>query len=82
MADQLPTEVTESKAEVLPVAEPVKAAPAPVKERAVTSTAASVSRSRRIGSGDAARMKALARTASVVGRRSVCLRRRQDPAPP
>ena len=35
MADQLPAEVTESKAEVLPVAEPVKAAPAPVKEEKV-----------------------------------------------
>ena len=39
MADQLPTEVTESKAEVLPVAEPVKAAPAPVKEETVAPAA-------------------------------------------
>jgi len=39
VADQLPTEVTESKAEVLPVAEPVKAAPAPVKEETVAPAA-------------------------------------------
>ena len=39
MADQLPTEVTESKAEVLPVAEPVKAAPVPVKEEKVAPAA-------------------------------------------
>jgi phasin family protein len=39
VADQLPTEVTESKAEVLPVAEPVKAAPAPVKEEKVAPAA-------------------------------------------
>jgi len=39
VADQLPTEVTESKAEVLPVAEPVKAAPVPVKEEKVAPAA-------------------------------------------
>jgi phasin family protein len=39
VADQLPTEVTESKAEVLPVAEAVKAAPAPVKEEKVAPAA-------------------------------------------
>jgi phasin family protein len=39
VADQLPTEVTESKAEVLPVAEPVKAAPMPVKEEKVAPAA-------------------------------------------
>ena len=39
MADQLPAEVTESKAEVLPVAEPVKAAPAPVEEEKVAPAA-------------------------------------------
>ena len=39
MADQLPTEVTENKAEVLPVAEPVKAAPVPVKEEKVAPAA-------------------------------------------
>ena len=39
MADQLPTEVTESKAEVLPVAEAPKAAPAPVKDEIVAPAA-------------------------------------------
>jgi len=39
VADQLPTEVTENKAEVLPVAEPVKAAPVPVKEEKVAPAA-------------------------------------------
>jgi phasin family protein len=39
VADQLPTEVTESKAEVLPVVEPVKAAPAPVEEKKVAPAA-------------------------------------------
>jgi phasin family protein len=39
VADQLPTEATESKAEVLPVTEPVKAAPAPVKEEQVAPAA-------------------------------------------
>jgi phasin family protein len=39
VADQLPTEVTESKAEVLPVAEASKPAPAPVKEETVAPAA-------------------------------------------
>ena len=39
MADQLPTEVTESKAEVLPVTEPVKAAPVPAPEEKVAPAA-------------------------------------------
>jgi phasin family protein len=39
VADQLPTEVTESKAEVLPVTEPAKAAPAPAKEEKVAPAA-------------------------------------------
>jgi phasin family protein len=39
VADQLPTEVTESKAEVLPVAEASKPAPAPVKEEIVAPAA-------------------------------------------
>src|SRR4051812_44671666 len=39
VADQLPAEVTESKAEVLPVAEAVKAAPAPVVEEKVAPAA-------------------------------------------
>ena len=39
MADQLPAEVTESKAEVLPEAEAVKAAPAPVEEKKVAPAA-------------------------------------------
>jgi len=39
VADQLPTEVTESKAEMLPVAEPVKAAPVPAPEETVAPAA-------------------------------------------
>lgn len=39
MADQLPAEVTESKAEVLPVAEAAKAAPAPAREEKVAPAA-------------------------------------------
>jgi phasin family protein len=39
VADQLPAEVTESKAEVLPVAEAVKPAPAPVSEEKVAPAA-------------------------------------------
>ena len=39
MADQLPAEVTESKAEVLPEAEAVQPAPAPVKEEQVAPAA-------------------------------------------
>jgi phasin family protein len=39
VADQLPAEVTESKAEVLPVAEAVTPAPAPVKEEKVAPAA-------------------------------------------
>ena len=39
MADQMPTEVTESKTEVLPEAVPVKAAPEPVQEEKVAPAA-------------------------------------------
>ena len=39
MADQLPTEVTESKAEMLPEAEAVQPAPAPAKEEKVAAAA-------------------------------------------
>src|SRR6185295_4984711 len=39
VADQLPAEVTESKAEVLPVAEAPKPAPVPVKEEKIAPAA-------------------------------------------